>query len=189
MGIAAVASHSPGFSRWAYAEAHAHAAGEAARPREYTPQFFTAPEFAIITRLTELIIPTDETPGAREAGVNEFVDFMVAHDRDLQPRMRDGIAWLQNRCRHEHRRAFLELSEARQAALLEPLAWRAKHRKGEEVGQEFFRHLRDLTAMGFYSSEVGYREIDNPALKYYGASPACPHVDDRAHAHLPPPKW
>jgi gluconate 2-dehydrogenase gamma chain len=189
MGIAAVASHYPGFSRWAFAEAHAHATGDATRPEQYAPQFFTAPEFAVITRLTELIIPTDETPGAREAGVCEFVDFMVAHDRQLQPRMRDGVAWLQNRCRHEYRRAFLELTEARQVALLEPLAWRAKHRKGEEVGQEFFRHLRELAAMGFYSSEVGYREIDNPALKYYGASPACPHVDDRAHVHLPPPKW
>jgi hypothetical protein len=43
--------------------------------------------------------------------------------------------------------------------------------------------------MGFYSSEIGYRELDNPALHPWGQSPACPHKDDRAHRHLPPPKW
>jgi hypothetical protein len=189
MGAAAVASHFPGFTRWAFAEAHAHAAGEAPRPKVYTPQFFNAAEFAVITRLTELIIPSDETPGAREAGVNEFVDFMVAHDAEAQPRLRAGLAWLQNRCRHEFQRSFLDLNEAQQTSLLGPLAFAARHRKGEELGQEFFRRVRELTVMGFYSSEIGYRELDNPALRYYPASPACPHGDDRAHAHLPPAKW
>jgi gluconate 2-dehydrogenase gamma chain len=189
MGAAAVASHFPGFSRWAYAEAHARAAGDAPRPAVYTPLFFNAAEFAIVTRLAELIIPSDETPGAREAGAAEFVDFMVAHDVPAQPPMRDGIAWLQNRCRHEFKKGFLELTEARQIALLETLAYRLQYRKKEERGQEFFGRVRDLTVMGFYSSQVGYRELDNPALQYYPASPACPHVDDRAHVHLPPAKW
>jgi hypothetical protein len=189
MSVAAVASHFPGFATWAYAEAHAHAAGDAPRPTTYAPQFFSAPEFASITRLTELIIPTDATPGARDAGVCEFVDFMVAHDPELQPRMRAGLSWLEERSRREHSRPFLELTEAEQTAILEPLAYQAKHHKGDEPGQEFFRRVRELTLMGFYSSEIGYRELDNPALRYYGASPACPHVNDRAHQHLPPAKW
>jgi gluconate 2-dehydrogenase gamma chain len=189
LGAAAIASHFPGFSRWAYAEAHAHAAGDSPRPLSYSPQFFTAPEFALVAKLTELIVPSDETPGAREAGVCEFVDFMVAHDAEQQPRFRAGLAWLDRRARRDHSRAFLELDEAAQSALLEPLAYRAKYRKGDEAGQEFFRRMRDLTLMGFYSSEIGYRELDNPALKYYAASPACPHANDRAHVHLPPPKW
>jgi hypothetical protein len=189
LGAAAIASHFPGFSKWAYAEAHAHAAGDSPRPSAYSPQFFTASEFAVVTKLAELIIPTDDTPGAREAGVREFVDFMVAHDPEQQPPLRAGLAWLDRRSRTAHSRPFLELTEIEQTSLLEPLAYRTKYRKGDEAGQEFFRRLRELTVMGFYSSEVGYRELDNPALKYYGASPACPHVDDRAHAHLPPPKW
>ena len=186
IGAAAVASHFPGFSRWAYAEAHEHAAGPGPRPATYTPQFFTAGEYAVITKLTELIIPSDETPGAREAGVSEFVDFMTAHDAGLQPKMRAGIAWLDERARP---RPFLQLLEAEQLALLEPLAYAAKHRKGDEAAQEFFQRLRDLTTMGFYSSRIGYEEIANPSLRYYSESPACPHVSDRAHAHLPPPKW
>ena len=189
IGAAAVASHFPGFSKWAYAEAHAHAAGSGPRPHTYAPQFFTGAEYAVITKLTEMIIPSDDTPGAREAGVCEFVDFMTAHDAGLQPKMRAGVAWLDERSRRDHSRPFVQLKEPEQVGLLEPLAYVAKRREGDEAAQEFFARLRDLTCMGFYSSEIGYRELDNPALRYYSASPACPHVNDRAHAHLPAPKW
>ena len=54
----------------------------AARTKAYTPQFFSKQDFAHVERLTELIIPSDQTPGAREAGAAEFVDFMVAHDTE-----------------------------------------------------------------------------------------------------------
>jgi hypothetical protein len=189
MGLAAVASHFPGFAQWSYAAAHEHAEGGKPRPRTYTPRFFSAPDYAIIARLTELIIPSDETPGAREAGVGEFVDFMVAHDAEQQPPMRAGLSWLTDRCQREFSRPFLELKESRQTSLLEPLAYTAKHLPGEESGQEFFRRLRDLTVMGFYSSPVGYRELSNPALHPWGISPACPHSDDPSHSHLPPAKW
>jgi len=49
--------------------------------------------------------------------------------------------------------------------------------------------VKELTVMGFYSSEIGYRELDNPASRFYAESPACPHVNDPAHQHLPPPRW
>ena len=86
----------------------------------------------------------------------------------------------------EFTRPFLELTAAEQASLLEPLAYKAKYRDGEETGREFFRRIRELTVMGFYSSEIGYRELDNPALRFHAHSPACPHTDDPAHKHLPP---
>jgi hypothetical protein len=189
MGVAAVASHFPGFVNWSFAEGHAHPAGTPAPPKNYRPLFFTAPEYAVITKLTEIIIPTDETPGAREAGACEFVDFMVAHDGAAREPMRTGLVWLDDRAGREFKRPFLELTAAEQTSILDSLAFKSKQRAGEEVGREFFRRARDLTVMGFYSSEVGYKELDNPALRSWGISPACPHANDRAHAHLPPPKW
>jgi hypothetical protein len=84
---------------------------------------------------------------------------------------------------------FAELSEQDQISILEPLAYKAKHGAGEEDGREFFGRMRDMTAMGFYTTEIGYKELDNPALKFYAESPECPHKDDPEHKHLPPPKY
>jgi len=189
IGVALVASHYPAFVKWAYAGAHESDEPAPPRPQTYTPQFFSSEDFARIERLAELIIPSDETPGAREAGAAEFIDFMVAHDTEQQQPMRNGLAWLHEQSARRFAHPFLDLSEAQQVSLLEPLAYEAKYREGEEVGREFFRRVKELTLMGFYSSEIGYRELDNPALRFYAESPACPHVNDPAHQHLPPPKW
>src|SRR5882672_10401398 len=109
IGIAVVASHFPGFTKWAYAGAHEHAGTEPAAPRPtaYTPLFFSSEEFARIERLTELIIPSDETPGAREAGAAEFVDFMVVHDTEQQQPMRAGLVWLGAESSHRFAHPFL----------------------------------------------------------------------------------
>jgi hypothetical protein len=188
LGVAAVAAHFPGFVRWAYAAEHPGTDAAPTRSRDYTPQFFTSEDYPVIARLTELIIPSDETPGAREAGVAEFVDFMVAHDREQQQAMRTGLAWFHAHVARTLGQPFLALTEPQQVSVLEPLAYRSKYREGEEAGREFFRRIRELTQMGFYTSKIGYQELDNPALRLYAQSPACPHSDDPAHRHLPPAK-
>jgi len=53
----------------------------------------------------------------------------------------------------------------------------------------FFDLIREYTLMGFYTSRVGLQELDYPGLKFYSESPSCPHVNDREHLHLPPPKY
>jgi len=190
MAMAAAASHFPGFTKWVFACAHDGAAGaQTVKPAKYTPQFCTAQEYKLVERLTELIVPSDGTPGASEAGVAEFVDFMVAHDSGKQYKFRTGITWLNAHSEKLLGHPFVELSEAQQISILEPLAFKAKYREGEEDGREFLSAVKELTAMGFYSSEIGYKELDNPALKFYQKSPACPHTDDPEHKHLPPPKW
>src|SRR5262245_27603485 len=92
LSLAAGASQFPGFVKWAFAdpEAGRHGgsppdpSGSQAKTNNpfktnnpYKPQFFSGDEYEIVSRLAELIIPTDGTPGAREAGVSEFIDFIV----------------------------------------------------------------------------------------------------------------
>ena len=81
---AAAASQFPGFSRWAFGAEHPHGEGSASQPRQqhYNPIYFSQPQYQTIEILTDLIIPADETPGAKEAGVSEFIDFMAAHGED-----------------------------------------------------------------------------------------------------------
>jgi gluconate 2-dehydrogenase gamma chain len=187
LGTAAAAAHFPGFSKWGFACGHIGNSTLQIKPAQYTPQFFSAPEFALVERLTELIIPADATPGAKEAGVAEFIDFMVASDSESQYPFRLGLDWLNAHSRLHNGKIFLELSAEQQSSLLEPLAYKDKSRPGDEDGREFFKLIREYTVTGFYTSEIGFKELDNPGLKFYSESPECPHKGDPAHLHLSHP--
>jgi gluconate 2-dehydrogenase gamma chain len=172
-----------GFDRWSYAFGAPGQAPGAAAATGYAPRFFTAEEYALLATLAAHIIPADDTPGASEAGVSEFIDTMVAHDVPLQPRFRSGLAWLQARSRLLHGRPFEALSAGDQVAFLEALAYAAKHRPGEEEGRRFFALAREYTVMGYYTSRVGLEALGYPGLQLYSESPACPDPADATHQH------
>lgn len=185
LGTAAAAARFPGFGKWGYACGRFAGQTLGIRPAVYRPQFFTPSEYEIIERLTEIIIPTDTTPGAKEAGVAEFIDFMVASDPDVQYNFRTGLAWLDAHADQVRGKRFVELTPEQQNSLLEPLGFKDKARPEDEMGRGFFSTVREYTVLGFYTSEIGFKELDNPALKFYAESPECPHKDDREHKHLP----
>ena len=188
LSLAAAASGYPGFSRWTFACAHDGAPPPAKRP-SYTPGFFTAPEYATVERLAEIIIPSDGSPGAREAGVSEFIDFMVGSDPSLQYRFRYGLTWLDAHAGRLHGAAFRDLDEAQQTDLLKHLAYRHAYRAGEEEGRAFFKLMREHTIMGFYTSKLGLEQLDYPGLRsFYAELPGCPHPGDPEHRHLNAPK-
>ena len=164
--VAALAGQFTGFSRWAFAkEMHMHPADvpAAPKPAHYKPQFFSSAEYRLLDLVTEMIIPRDETPGARDAGVSEFIDFMAAHDTEIQQPLRDGLQALAAR-------NFVSETPARQEALLRDAP--------------FFKLLRRYTVMGYYTTRIGLEQLDYPGLKLYAKSPGCPHKDDPEHKHL-----
>ena len=185
LGTAAVAGRFPGFSKWGFACGHVGNAASQIKPAAYSPQFFTPAEYATVERLADLIIPRDVTPGAKEAGVAEFIDFMVASDPEAQYPFRTGLVWMNVHAERTFGKHFVELTAEQQGSLLEPLAFKGKARTGEEDGRAFFKLIREYTVTGFYTSEIGFKELDNPALKFYSESPECPHKDDREHRNLP----
>jgi gluconate 2-dehydrogenase gamma chain len=184
LGTAAAAAHFPGFYKWGFACGHVGNAALQIKPSSYQPQFFSAEEYPMIERLAEIIIPSDATPGAKEAGVAEFIDFMVANETESQYPFRLGLAWLNAHSERTSGKKFIELSADQQNSLLEPLGFKEKARPGEEDGREFFALMREYTVTGFYTSKIGYQELDNPALKFYSESPECTHKDDPEHKHL-----
>jgi hypothetical protein len=136
-----------------------------------------------------MIIPSDGGAGSREAGVSEFVDFMVWSDPSLQYKFRFGLGWLDAHSERERSKIFVALGADQQNEILRRLAYKKEFREGEEDGRAFFDLVRQYTVMGFYTSRVGLEELDYPGLKVYSESPSCPHVNDREHLHLPPPKY
>ncbi len=168
---AAAVSQFAGCCRWTFA----FGAEKLTPAAEYRPQFYTSAEYQTIDVLTELIIPADESPGARQAGVSEFIDLLAAHgEGELDKPMRKGLAALD--AKSEGGR-FVKLSPEKQTALLRTIQ-----------SDPFFRLMRRYTVMGFYTSRVGLEELDYPGLKMYTQSPECPHTNDPEHRHLSPTK-
>jgi hypothetical protein len=173
MTFASLASAFTGFSRWGYA--FAEETGQQVVHPVYHPQFFSPPEYQTVDLLTGIILP-----GAREAGVAEFIDFMVSSDPAQQPPFRNGLRWLDQAAG----KRFATLSQPEQVALLERLAYKSKHRPNETTGQQFFLLFRRYTVMGFYTTRVGLESLDFPGLKFYSESPGCPHHDNPEHTGL-----
>lgn len=184
VAAALAASQFPGLVRWTYGQ-HQHADTPVeVRAAEYKPQFFSPEDYKLVERLTEIIIPADDTPGAREAGVSEFIDFMVWSDPTLQKPFRDGIAWMNRRAGTLQDGAFLSLDRARQDAILTELAYKDHFVDGTEEGRAFFHLVREYTLMGYYTSRVGMQQLDWPGLRFYSEPPGCPHVGNPEHLHL-----
>lgn len=192
MAKAALASQFPGFSRWVFAAEHRHSteAFTQPRPANYKLLFFSPHEYQTIDIVTEMIIPRDESPGARDAGVSEFIDFMAASgETEIQQPMRQGLRWLDAKAKESNDGAFVYLAPQQQTEILNRVAYQTQNEAGETQGRAFFRLIRRYTVMGYYTTRIGLEELDYPGLKFYSHSPVCPHANDPEHLHLPPARF
>lgn len=207
IGIASVASTFPGFRQWAFACAH-EGTSAVAPAQPYRPLFLSAEDFHLVDHLTGMIIPADDTPGAREAGVAEFIDFMLANRVPVaatedprtveetlhlgaaaQVQFAGGLNWLNMRSVSEYQHKFMECASAQQTELLEELAYKSKFTPTTGRGREFFQMLRDYTVVGYYTSKIGLESLGYPGLRvFWPQMPACSHPDDPEHVHLAEPK-
>ena len=208
IGMAAVAGSFPGFSQWVFACPQDHPQSAPKIPAtSYKPLFFSPQQYRMVEHLAELIIPEDETPGAKQAGVAEFIDFMVANrvavstSRDIrstddaieagneaQNRFLAGLEWMNARSRSEFTRDFMDCTPEQQNSLLEELAYKAKFTPTTESGRAFFQMIRDYTVVGYYTTKIGLESLGYPGLRaVWPSMPGCPHPDDPEHAHLREP--
>lgn len=124
-------------------------------------KFFTAHEYATVHVLVDMIIPRDERSGsATDARVPEFMDFMLAEASErTRTEMHGGLVWLDTECNRRHGANFLHSTPAQRTAVLDDIAWPKRARAELAHGVAFFNNFRDLTASGFFSSEMGYRDV------------------------------
>ena len=195
LALASVASAFPGFTRWTHGQSQTRG-DTAATYLSYKPLFFTSKEYAMVEVLAELVLPAthhsvvnnqglaslERQAGASDAGVAEFVDFMVATDAKQHAPFREGLAWMDRAAAPESQ--FIGLPAVAQNALLERLAYKAKQRSDEQAGQQFFRLFRRYVVMGFYTTELGLKSLDYPGLTFYGTSPGCNHSGNPEHSNL-----
>jgi gluconate 2-dehydrogenase gamma chain len=209
IGIASVAAAFPGFSKWAFACDHQHQPStiKPVAPHAYTPLFFSAQQYRMVEHLADMIIPEDETPGAKQAGVAEFIDFMVANrvpvstsrdirstadaigaGNDAQNRFLAGISWMNAHSRGVFGHEFMDCTREQQTALLEELAYKSKYKPTTESGRAFFAMIRDYTVVGYYTTRIGLETLGYPGLQeVWMKLPGCPHPGNPEHLNLPVP--
>ena len=148
----------------AQAAASAQAARAATTVKPFVPKFFTATEFRLVRELADIVMPNDERSGsASDAGVPEFMDFMMIDQPARQVAMRGGLAWLDVECQKRFDKTFLDSAEAERTAVLDDIAWPSRATSDFAHGVAFFTNFRDLTASGFWTTRMG---IDD--LQYVG---------------------
>ncbi len=147
------AADAGGFNRMAEEKEHEEAIKNAKK-------FFTTEEMATITLLADIIIPKDEVSGsASDAKVPDFIEFIVKDMPDNQTPMRGGLRWLDMQCLKKFGHAFTGCSQQQQMEMVDAIAYPAKAKPDMAQGVAFFNLMRDLTASGFYTSEIGVKDI------------------------------
>ena len=124
-------------------------------------KFFTTDEMATITILTDIIIPKDEVSGsATDAKVPDFIEFIVKDMPEHQIPLRGGLRWLDVECMKRFEKSFKDCSQQQQIEIVDDIAYpERKLKPGMSQGVKFFNLMRDLTATGFYTSEIGVKDI------------------------------
>ncbi len=142
-----------------------------AQPQTARVQFFTPSDFEILVRLTDLIIPATETPGAVAAGVPRYIDYVVSNNADLQQTFKGGLEWLAGK-------RFRELAEEQQIELLVPLSEAVDLGKAETPAEKFFNLVKNLTADGYYTSQIGLvKELGYKGNTVLAKFPECEHPE------------
>ncbi len=124
------------------------------------PVFFTAEEMATITLLGDIIIPRDAVSGsASDAKVPEFIEYIVKDKPEHQTPLRGGLRWLDLQCLKKFSKPFKDCDTKQQMEMVDEIAWPKKAKPEMKPGVAFFSLVRNLTATGFYTSEIGVKDV------------------------------
>jgi gluconate 2-dehydrogenase gamma chain len=123
-------------------------------------KFFTPEELATITILADIIIPKDEVSGsASDAKVADFIEFIVKDEPSQQTPLRGGLRWLDLHCLNAYQKAFKDCTAQQQIEVVDQIAYPEKAKPEMSYGVKFFNLMRNLTATGFYSTQIGWNDI------------------------------
>jgi gluconate 2-dehydrogenase gamma chain len=123
-------------------------------------KFFDDHEMKTITVLCDIIIPKDEKSGsASDAGVPDFIEFIVKDKPSYRLPLRGGLKWLDVQCLKFYNTDFASCSSQQQIEMVDRIAFPEKAAPDMSVGVSFFNKMRDLTATGFYTTQMGFDDL------------------------------
>ena len=163
-----------------------HAAHRAAAPKaaaSWTPKVLNPQQNELVIVLSELIIPQTDTPGAKAAKVNEYIDGVLA-DANAADREKflQGLTWIDARSEDRYRARFVNAAPERQIELLTLLSTPAETPVPDNaVGVAFFEAIKGMTITGYYTSEIGLKqEIGDDGQMFFAEFKGCTHPEHGA---------
>jgi gluconate 2-dehydrogenase subunit 3-like protein len=162
-----------------------HSRAHAEAPGKYIPQFFKPEQFATVKVLAEIILPTDDEPGANEAKVADYIDFVIFSAREFEPSMQrewiDGLAFLDSESQKQFGKPFHSASATDRVRLLTEMSLPERDLTAHHEGYSFFRLVKDMTVEGFYTSQVGLIDVLNyQGMNYMAEFPGCTHPEHQS---------
>ena len=157
-------------------EAEEQAQAQGQQPAPYVPKNFTPDEYRLVRLLVDYVIPRDARSGsATQAGVPQFMDFMLGENAGMRTWMRDGLSWVNAECRRRFNEGFISCDEAQRKELLDAIAFPRRAEAEDRPGVEFFNRFRNLTASGFWTSRMGIADLgytgNRPVSQWVGTPP------------------
>jgi len=133
----------------------------------FAKTYFREHELLTIAVLSDIILPSDHpNGGALDAGLPDFVEFMVKDRERYQLPIRGGIAWLDNYALEQFGANFIGISEAQRLQICDRIAYPDVEETELQPGISFFTLMRNLTLTGYYTTEIGFKD-----LGYQGNTP------------------
>ncbi len=171
---------------------HTHSAGRLADPisgsalppdpaltaADWAPKFLDAHQSATLEAFAETVIPTTDTPGASDAQVHRFLDFLMNEEaEETCRRFVQALSGLDAHCLNRFQTPFIRLSGKKQFEVLSALA-EADSRTSSDPAVQHFAHLKGWVVRVFYKSEAGYKALGFEGEYFHSEYPHCPNPDE-----------
>jgi len=150
----------------------------------WKPFFLDEHQNETLIILSDLIIPATDTPGAKDALVNRYIDLVLAADnRDNQRAFLNSLAYLDGESIRRYKTAFRYLSREDHDDLLHSLAYSKAasswtgEAAGPDTGHDHFENLKQRIVFAYYSSEIGGKELGWDGNVMHGVYQGCDHEE------------
>jgi gluconate 2-dehydrogenase gamma chain len=131
---------------------------------DWKPAFLSQDQAALISEVAEIIIPKTDTPGAKDAGVPQFIDLILkdCYTKEDQDRFTDGLKAFNEAAEKAHGDPFNELDAEDQKAFVKQIhdeSIAAERSENKPEKRPFILMMKELTMLGFFTSEPGATQV------------------------------
>lgn len=150
----------------------------------WNPVFLDEHQNETLIVLSDLILPATDTPGAKEALVNRYIDLVLAAERsEAQRKFLSALGYIDGESIRQYKKAFRYLTREEQDDLLHQVSYprAASNWTGEtpaaDPGHAHFEELKQRIVFAYYSSSTGERELGWDGAVLHGVYQGCSHPE------------